>query len=262
MRIVAVCNQKGGVGKTTTAVNLGAALARLGQKVLLADIDPQRNLSDTLGFVQDNTPTTTNELIYFTAYNMPINLSSFIRHNEKEQVDFIPASPALSSAPTILANVADGNRVLAKALSAVGSQCDYDVCIIDCKGSLDLLTSNALTAADSIIIPVEAEEYAVNGLADLLSTIDSIQKSLNPKLTIDGILINRADTRRSNVKTTRDDLTEALGDGVVLETMIPYLKEVSDAPTEHRTCVTKKGSRVGELYMDVAKEVISKWQIR
>ena len=182
MRIVAVCNQKGGVGKTTTAVNLGAALARLGQKVLLADIDPQRNLSDTLGFVQDNTPTTTNELIYFTAYNMPIDLRAFIRRNETEQVDFIPASPALSSAPTILANVADGNRVLANALTAVADQCDYDVCIIDCKGSLDLLTSNALTAADSIIIPVEAEEYAVNGLADLLSTIGSIQSSLNPKL--------------------------------------------------------------------------------
>lgn len=260
MRVVAICNQKGGVGKTTTAANLGAALARKGKDVLMLDVDPQRNLSDTLGFVQDNTPTSTHDLIYMATYNMAIDVSRFIRHNEAEGVDYIPAAQTLASTSTVLAAVSDGNRALRKALAAVAEYHDYDVCIIDCKGSLDLLTLNALTSAHSVIIPVEAEEYAVNGLADLLGTIDDIQKTLNPHLSIDGILINRADTRRSNVRTTREDLTEALGDGVVFQTMIPYLKEVSDAPTEHRTCVAKKGSRVGDLYMELAEEVLTKWQ--
>ena len=174
MKIIAICNQKGGVGKTTTTMNLGAALSKLGKRVLLIDLDPQRNLSDTLGYVPDNTPSTVNELIYFTAYNMPVVVSGFIRHHDGEDLDYIPATPALSSAPTLLATVADGARVLARAIAALtmsDGAVSYDYCLLDCKPSLDLLTINALAAADGLLVPVEPEEYAVAGISDLLGTV-------------------------------------------------------------------------------------------
>lgn len=254
MKVLSVCNQKGGVGKTTTTINLGVAFSKLGHKVLLLDLDPQRNLSSTLGYVPDNQPTTMSELIYFTCYNMACDYSSFIRHNEFEGVDFIPATTALSSAPTVLATAPNGSRMLATALSADFFQ-QYDFILIDCKPSLDLLTTNALVASDDIVIPVEPEEYAVNGLADLLSTIEATKTTLNPKLNIAGVLITRADSRRNSVKIVRDDLTAVLGDKV-LATTIPFLVEASDAAREQRSSVSIKGSRIGEAYMNVAKEVL------
>lgn len=260
MKTIAICNQKGGVGKTTTTINLGAALAKLGKRVLLIDLDPQRNLSDTLGYEADNTPSTVNELLYFTAYNMPLSLSSFIRHHDGENLDYIPATPALSSAPTLLATVADGARVLSRGLAALSMSTGadgYDYCLLDCKPSLDLLTINALAAADGLLVPVEPEEYAVAGISDLLSTVSQVQRSYNPSLELLGVLLTRCDRRRSSVSRTRDDLIAALGDKV-LDTMIPYLTEASNAPRERRSCVSKDGSEIGQAYMAVAKEVLSR----
>lgn len=256
MKTIAICNQKGGVGKTTTTLNVGAALAKLGKRVLLIDLDPQRNLSDTLGFVPDNTPSTVNELLYFTAYQMPLLLESFLRHNEQECLDYIPATPTLSSAPTLLATVSDGGRVLSRALASleVAGQ-EYDYCLLDYKPSLDLLTINALAAADSVLIPVEPEEYAVAGISDLLGTIQQVQQSYNSRLGVLGVLLTRCDRRRNSVNLVRDDLIAALGDKV-FATMIPYLTEASNAPRERRSCVSRAGSEIGQAYMAVAEEVL------
>ena len=259
MKIIAICNQKGGVGKTTTTINLGAALSKLGKRVLLIDLDPQRNLSDTLGYVPDNTPSTVNELIYFTAYNIPVVVSGFIRHHDGEDLDYIPATPALSSAPTLLATVADGARVLARAIvlrSYLGAvKRDYDYVLIDCMPSLGMLTINALAAADGLLAPVEPEEYAVAGISDLLGTVRQVQRSYNPALEVLGVLLTRCDRRRSSVQQVRDDLIAALGDKV-FDAMIPYLTEASNAPRERRSCVSKPGSEIGRAYMAVAKEVL------
>lgn len=186
---------------------------------------------------------------------MPCAYSQFIRHNERERVDYIPSTPALSSAPTLLATIQDGDQVLRNALYDKFFQ-QYDFIILDCKPALDLLTVNALNASDGVIIPIEPEEYAVNGLADLLSTVQARQK-VNPKLEITGVLMTRADVRRKNVAEVHDDLVEVLGDKV-FQTIIPFLKEASDAAKERHSCVSQHKSRIGELYLEVAKEVLDR----
>lgn len=252
---IAICNQKGGVGKTTTTINLAAALAKLGKRVMAFDLDPQRNLSYTLGFEPDKQPTTANELIYFNCYGMPCDYTQFVRHNEKENVDFIPSTPALSSAPTVLASIQDGDQILKRALSNAFFE-QYDIILLDCKPSLDLLTINALEASKGLVIPIEPEEYAVNGLADLLSTVKHRQKT-NPALEITGVLMTRADSRRKSVQEVRNDLIGVLGEKV-FDTTIPFLSEASDAAKGRQSCVNRHKSRVGELYMEVAKEVLTR----
>jgi ATPases involved in chromosome partitioning len=256
MKTLAVVTQKGGPGKTTTTMNTGAALAKQGKKVLLIDLDPQRNLSDTLGYVQSNQPTTINELIYFSAYDMPCDYRQFVRHNEAEGLDFIPATRALNTAPTLLATAKNGSTVLAKILQQEFFK-QYDFVLLDCRAALDLLTTNALAASNGVIIPVEPEEYAVNGLADVMETIATNRSQFNPALEITGVLITKADSRRNSVATVRADLEEVLGDKV-FQTTIPYLNEAPIAAAEHRSCVNMKNSRIGACYMEVAREVL-KW---
>ena len=256
MKTIAVVTHKGGPGKTTTSVNTGAALAKLGYKVLLADLDPQRNLSDTLGYIHSNRPETMNELIYYSSYDMPCDYRQFIQHNELEGVDFIPSTRALNAAPAMLSMVKNSSMVLAKVFQAEFFQ-QYDFIILDCRAAQDLLTDNALAASDGVIIPLEPEEYAVAGLADVLDTVDTIRNQLKPSLSVTGVLITKADSRRNSVSVIRSELEEVLGDKL-FKTTIPYLNEAPKAAAERRSCVSMESSRIGQLYMDVAREVL-KW---
>jgi len=256
MKTIAVATKKGGPGKTTTTLNTGAALAKQGKKVLLIDLDPQRNLSDTLGYIHSNRPETMNKLIYYSSYDMPCDYWQFIQRNELEGVDFIPSTRVLNAAPAMLSMVKNSSMVLAKVFQAEFFQ-QYDFIILDCRAAQDLLTDNALAASDGVIIPLEPEEYAVAGLADVLDTVDTIRNQLKPSLSVTGVLITKADSRRNSVSVIRAELEEVLGDKL-FKTTIPYLNEAPEAVKKRCSCVSMKNSRIGACYMEVAGEVL-KW---
>ena len=256
MKIISICNQKGGVGKTTTCLNLGAAFAKLGKKVCIIDLDPQGNLSATMGITTAGSPQKAmNDLIYLTIAGLPHPPAEFVVHHAAESVDFIPAAKTLSTAPPLLASDGDGNMVLARIFQDEFWM-QYDYILIDCKPALDLLTINALAASHSIIIPVEPEGYAVDGLINLMESIERTRRQLNPALKIEGILITKANSRRNLTKRYCADLEECFP-GMVFETAIPLLVEAPDAVDKLRSCVSMSGSRIGQSYMAVAKEVLA-----
>ena len=256
MKIISICNQKGGVGKTTTSQNLAAALAQLGQRVLVADLDPQRNATTALNRGEYR-GYGINDLIYFTVSGTPFELGSYIRRNEVEGVDYIPASPVLSAAPGILANDRDSSLVLARLFHAPYFDANYDYLLIDCKPSLDLLVVNALAASHQVLIPTEPEDFALDGLADLLITIHRIQDSFNEGLDINGILVTKANMTRKKTGEVIQQLRQNFG-CLVLNTVIPNLAEAGRALDEGVSLVHYTGSRLGRLYMDAAKEVMER----
>ena len=257
MKTICICNQKGGVGKTTTTINIGAGLAKLGKRVLLIDLDSQGNLTATMQQnEEEGQKLTANELIYFSVAGVPYTIDQMIRHNEGEHLDYIAASPLLSTAPNLIANDPDSNTVLERILRAP-ELADYDYVLCDCKPSLDLLVANTLVAADGVIIPVEPEAYAVDGLVTLCGNVSRTHDQLNERLHIIGILITKADYRRRQTKETEAELRECFGDQMFKAT-IPILAEAAAAAKEQRSAVSGRCSRVGELYTVVAQEVIDR----
>jgi chromosome partitioning protein len=194
MRTIALVNQKGGVGKSTTAVNLGIGLARQGKKVLLVDADSQGNLTEMLGWQQpDKLEYTLSNLLEKVICDEPLNIEEGILHHE-EGVDLIPSNIELSGMEVVLVNTMSRETVLRTYLNEIKRQ--YDYILIDCSPSLGMITLNALTAADKVIIPVQAHFLPVKGLEQLLKTVNKVKRQLNPKLQIGGILLTMVEGRK------------------------------------------------------------------
>lgn len=247
-KIIAIANQKGGVGKTTTAVNLCCALKMKGKRVLLLDCDPQGNSSSGMGVDKHSTPSA-YELITKTA-----DILDCIR--KTPYGDVIPSNKELSGATVELVNKVRREYVLKDALQLVYN--DYDYIFIDCPPSLELLTLNALVAADSVLIPMQCEYYALEGIADLMTTIKLCNKRLNPSLKIQGIVLTMYDSRTNLTQQVAFELKEYF-DGKVYETVIPRSVRLSEAPSHGKPGVAYdkigKGSRA---YMRLAEEFLKK----
>jgi chromosome partitioning protein len=248
-RVIAIANQKGGVAKTTTAVNLGACLAYQGKKVLIVDVDPQGNATSGLGVDRD----TLEHCIYDVLIN-GISLKSIKMDTAIENLDLIPATIQLAGAEIELVSAVSRELKLRKALTKEKDL--YDYVILDCPPSLGLLTLNALTAADSILIPIQCEYYALEGLGQLMNTIQLVQKHLNPGLALEGVLLTMFDAR-TNLSIQVVEEVKAYFKNKVFATIIPRNVRLSEAPSHGKPIITyDPKSRGAEVYQDLAKEVI------
>ena len=219
-RVIAIANQKGGVGKTSVTTNLGVGLAMSGKKVLVIDADPQGNLTSSLGI--DNADEIENTLASFIEREInenPIEPKEYILSNE-EGVDIMPCNIKLAGMDYMIMNALSREHLLDSFVSSVRD--NYDFILIDCSPSLNLMTINVLTASDSVIIPVEASYLSMAGLQQLLDSIGSAKRKLNKKLTVEGIVINKVNTRTNHEKDIIDKLREAYGSMInVFDVMIP-----------------------------------------
>ena len=249
-KIIAVANQKGGVGKTTTSINLSAGLAYLGQKVLLVDLDPQSNATQGIGATHHDYKYSTYDLLINeqTVPEIKVELST-------PPMDIIPATIDLAGADLEMNRFEIGSdQVLKKKLDPIKD--DYDFVIIDCPPSLGLLNTNALTAADSVIIPVQSEYYALEGLTQLLSTIRLVQKLFNPKLKIEGVLITMLDMRTNLSIEVQQEVRKYFKERVY-KTNIPRNVKLSEAPSRGQSIfeydIRSEGAK---SYAALAKEVL------
>lgn len=251
-RVIALCNQKGGVGKTTTTINLGAALAEYGRRVLIVDLDPQGAASAGLGI---------NSLeLDLTIYNLLLkprtNPRDAILHTAVEGLDIIPANIDLSAAEVQLVNEVARESALDRVIRQVADE--YDVVLVDCQPSLGLLTVNALTAAHGVIVPMEAEYFALRGVALLVDTIETVRDRINPRLKLDGIVVTMIDIRTLHAREVLERLNEVFGD-LVYTTRIGRTVKFPDASVATLPITAYAPNHTGaQAYRRLAREVIAR----
>ncbi|MFC8304163.1 ParA family protein [Specibacter sp. NPDC057265] len=251
-RVIAMVNQKGGVGKTTSTINLGAALAESGRKVLLVDLDPQGALSAGMGA----NPHELDITVYNVMMDRKVNIDDAIIHTDIANIDLLPANIDLSAAEVQLVNEVAREQVLASALRKVED--NYDVVLIDCQPSLGLLTVNALTAAHGVIIPLICEFFALRAVALLVETIEKVQDRLNPGLQVDGVLATMYDSRTLHGREVIARLVEAFGDKV-FETVIKRTIKFADASVAAEPITSYAANHPGaDAYRRLAKELIAR----
>ncbi|MGZ4595082.1 MAG: ParA family protein [Actinomycetes bacterium] len=251
-RVIAMCNQKGGVGKTTTTINLGAALAEYGRRVLLVDFDPQGSLSVGLGV----NPHDLDRTVYNLVMERGVTVDDIVLKTNVPGMDLLPSNIDLSAAEVQLVTEVAREQVLSRALTP--AMADYDFVIIDCQPSLGLLTVNALTAAQGVIVPLECEFFALRGVAMLVETIQKVQERLNPVLEIDGLVATMYDSRTVHSREVLARLVEAFGERV-FHTVINRTVRFPETTVAGEPITTFASSSGGAYsYRQLAKEVLAR----
>ena len=252
-KIIAITNQKGGVGKTTTAINLGASLAANDLRVLIVDADPQGNSTTGLGITKSPSKPT-----LYDAILGELDLASVIVRTDLEGLDLVPADKNLVGANLELVDVEDRESRLRSRLLALRE--DYRFILIDCPPALDLLTLNALVAADSVLIPIQCEFFALEGISQLLDTVDRVRESFQHPLNIEGVLLTMYDDRTNLTRQVAADLKEFFGNDV-FKTVIPRSVRLAEAPSFGKPILTYDvRSRGAESYIKLAKEILANEQ--
>ncbi|MGC5166184.1 ParA family protein [Luteimicrobium sp. DT211] len=251
-RIIALCNQKGGVGKTTTTISLGAALAEYGRRVLVVDFDPQGAASVGLGI----NPNELDLTIYNAMMERGTSLHDVLRHTDIDGLDLVPANIDLSAAEVQLVGEVARESVLSRALRDVVDE--YDVILVDCQPSLGLLTVNALTAAHGVMIPLECEFFALRGVALLVETIEKVRDRLNPRLEVDGILATMFDSRTLHAREVVQRVYEAFGD-TLFHTVIGRTVKFPDASVAAEPITVYAPTHAGATaYRQLARELVAR----
>jgi len=256
-KITAICNQKGGVGKTLTAVSLGVGLARMGKRVLLADIDPQGSLTASLGFQHpDQLDVTLATLLGHIIMDKPIPSGAGIIHHE-EGIDLLPANIELSGLEVTLVNTMSRETILREYLNSIRDQ--YDVILLDCCPSLGMLTINALAAADDVLVPMQAHYLSLKGFEQLIRTISNVKRKINPKLDIAGILITMADMRTNYSREIVELLRGAYSDSVrIFDSIIPLSIRAAETSAEGRSIyLHDPAGKVSAAYAALTREVMA-----
>lgn len=249
-RILSVANQKGGVGKTTTSVNLATALSAIGKKVLLVDLDPQGNASTGLGIKRAGLRSSTYDVIFEDA-----SVEETVQHTKVPGLDVLPSSIHLSGAEIELVTAENREHRLKKAFRV---PMPYDYVVIDCPPSLSLLTLNALIASDSIVVPLQCEFYALEGLSHLVKTIERVQKNFNPDLTIHGVVLTMFDKRNNLSEAVAQDVRQYFGDKVY-KSVIPRNVRLSEAPSYGLPAIVYDMNCPGsKSYIALAKEILKR----